>query len=69
MSTPDTQWRLLTVVQVAERLNVSRSTVRRRIELGEIPAVRLGRGPHAPVRVDADELAAWVYGERPPEAA
>jgi len=38
---------LLTVRQVAERLQVSERSVRRRIDSGELPAVRLGdgRGP------------------------
>jgi excisionase family DNA binding protein len=61
MSTSEHPRRLLTVVEVAERLNVSRSTVRRRIDHGEIPALRLGRGPQAPVRIDPLELAAWLY--------
>lgn len=34
---------LLTVDEVAERLNVSTKTVRRWIKTGELPAYRLGR--------------------------
>jgi excisionase family DNA binding protein len=56
---------LLTVRQVAELLHVSPSTVRRRIEHGEIPAVRLGIGPQAPVRVDAAELEDWLFSLPP----
>ena len=60
MST-ETQMRpLLTVFEVAERLNLSESTVRRRIEVGEIPALRLGAGPQSPVRVDPAALEAWL---------
>lgn len=50
---------LLTLEQVAERLNVSTRTVRRLIDRG-LPAVQLG-GPGTSVRVDAAELAAWLY--------
>jgi excisionase family DNA binding protein len=50
----------LTVPEVAGCLRVSVRTVRRRIESGELPVVRLGSGLHAPVRVDRDELEAWL---------
>jgi excisionase family DNA binding protein len=53
---------LLTITQVAERLNVSESTVRRRIASGELSAVQLG-GTGAPVRIDERELDAYVYGD------
>jgi excisionase family DNA binding protein len=57
---------LLSVAQVAERLNVSRLTVYRRIWSGQLPALRIGeRG--APLRVDETELETWLYG--PGEAA
>ena len=60
MST-DTQMRpLLTIPEVAARLNVSESTVRRRIEEGDLPALRLGRGPQPPVRIDPTALEAWL---------
>jgi excisionase family DNA binding protein len=54
---------LLTVGEVAERLKVSRWSVYRRVEAGELPAVRLGSGPRAPIRVDERELEAWLYRE------
>ena len=54
---------LLTVHQVARRLNLSELTVRRRIASGDIPAVQLF-GKHGPVRVNEDELAESVYGAR-----
>lgn len=44
VSTIETRPRLLTIPEVAERLRVSRMSVYRRIEKGEVPAVRLG-GP------------------------
>ena len=65
MSTSETYRPLLTIREVAERLNVSRSTVRRRVDMGELPAVKLGSGPQAPVRVDLDELDAWLYAFPP----
>jgi excisionase family DNA binding protein len=51
--------RLLTVNETAERLRTSRPTVYRRIAAGEIPALRIGE--RGPLRVDADELEAWIY--------
>jgi excisionase family DNA binding protein len=56
---------LLSLPEVAARLNVSEATVRRKIEAGDIPAVRLGTGPQAPVRVDPDELERWLFAPPP----
>jgi excisionase family DNA binding protein len=53
---------LLTIPEVARRLGLHRDTVYRKIERGEIPALRLGGG-HGPLRVDADELERWLYAE------
>lgn len=47
-------------------VSLSNRTVRRRIADGEIPAVKLGQGPNAPVRVDRAELEAWLYSFPPP---
>jgi excisionase family DNA binding protein len=55
---------LLTIPEVAERVRVSRSTIRRRIDAGEIPAVKLGSTPQAPVRVDEQELERWITSSR-----
>jgi len=55
---------LLTIPQVADRLGISIRTVRRRIERGDIPAVRLGSG-QAPIRIDSHELSEWIYGFPP----
>lgn len=55
---------LLTIAEAAELLNLSTSTVRRRIWDGEIPCVRLGRGPQAPVRVSPDDLADFLHAAR-----
>lgn len=55
--------KLLRVGEVAERTQLSRWTIYRRIESGELPAIRLGSGPGSPVRVDADELERWLFRE------
>jgi hypothetical protein len=51
------------VKQVAHRLGLSPWSVYWRIANGELPAVKLGDGPRAPLRVDPDELERWVYGD------
>lgn len=58
---------LLTVAQVARRLNVSKPTLYRRISEGQIPALRIGE-QIGPLGVPADELEAWLYS-KPGEAA
>ena len=50
---------LLRVRDAAEHANVSERTIRRLIRKGALPALRVG----AQVRIDADELEAWLYGE------
>ena len=54
------QRRLLRVQVVAERLDVSPKTVRRKIERGELAAAQLG-GPGSSIRIEA-ELERWLYG-------
>lgn len=51
---------LLTVRDVAERLNVSVDTVRRYIRRGDLPTVRLGSGPAAPVRIRLDAVLRFI---------
>ena len=59
MATIANERRLLTVGDVAARLNCSETTVRRLIERG-LPALRLGhRGTS--IRVDPHELERWLY--------
>jgi excisionase family DNA binding protein len=43
---------LLTIPELARFLSVSEKTVRRRILAGELEAVRVGRDPRAPYRID-----------------
>src|SRR5688500_6359727 len=54
--------RLLTADEVALKLRQSPRTIRDKIASGELPALRVGSGPRAPLRSDPDELAAWLYG-------
>jgi excisionase family DNA binding protein len=55
---------LLTVGEVALRLRQSERTVRDKIASGQIPAVKIGTGPRAPLRIDADELGSWLRESR-----
>jgi len=50
------QDQLLTLQQVADRLQVSISTVRRLVDAGELRAVRIGRN----LRVRPEDLAAYI---------
>jgi excisionase family DNA binding protein len=50
---------LLTVEETAERLRVSPKTVRRFIDGGVVPALRVGGS----IRVDEAELLGWLYGD------
>jgi excisionase family DNA binding protein len=51
---------LLTVLQVAQRLNISPLSVRRQIARGTLPAVKLGNAGSAPLRVDPAELERYL---------
>jgi excisionase family DNA binding protein len=59
---------LFTVAEVARLLQQSERTVRDTIASGQLPAVKIGTGPRAPLRVDRRELDAWLYGEQEPAA-
>jgi len=53
--------KLLTVDEVAEILRVSPSSVYRRIQAGELPAVKLG---HRQVRIKQEDLDAYIEAHR-----
>ena len=57
------QRQFLTLAETARRLKVSERTIRRRIEDGSIPAVRLGSSSQSPLRIPEDGLDAWLYEE------
>jgi len=52
--------RLLTVPEAAKLLRVHRATVYRKIEDGDLHAVRLGRGK-SHFRIPEDELTRWLF--------
>jgi excisionase family DNA binding protein len=56
--------RLLTIREVAQALRQTERTVRDKIASGELTAIRIGSGPRAPIRVDADELERWLLTSR-----
>ncbi len=55
----------MTVIQVAEFLQVNKLTVYRYIRTGELPAVRLGRG----LRILRDDLDLFLAARRVPAAS
>jgi excisionase family DNA binding protein len=57
MSSAVTDRPLLTVAQLAERLAVCEKTVRRLIEKGDLPVLRVG----AQIRIDTVQLEQWLY--------
>jgi excisionase family DNA binding protein len=60
----DTTNPLLTVREAAARLSVNERTIRREIHAGRLPALKVAGA----VRIDPDELEAYLYGE-PQDAA
>ncbi len=57
----------LTVSEVARALALSEDTVRRRVQSGELPSIRIGSGPRAPIRIAredlVDALTRWSAGD------
>jgi excisionase family DNA binding protein len=59
---------LLTPAQVAERLGLCVDTVYRRINSGDLPALKTTAfNKRAVLRIDERELEAWLYGKEPPD--
>lgn len=52
--------RLLTVKEAARVLHYSPRTIYRRAADGELRVLRLGSGPKATIRIDPQDLAAFV---------
>jgi excisionase family DNA binding protein len=63
---PRGRGRFLRVREVAERLDVDKSTVYRLVQTGGLPALQL-RGRGSTVRIDERELDAWLYEQGWPE--
>jgi excisionase family DNA binding protein len=57
--------RLLTVPEAARRLRQSEPTVYRKVRDGTLPAVKVGLGPKAVIRIPADELERFIFGSSP----
>ena len=49
-----------TVPELAGHLRVSTMTVHRAIKAGHLPALRLGPGPRATVRIPAADAHQWI---------
>jgi excisionase family DNA binding protein len=60
MSTPVHSRRYLSVKEAAEQLSVSERTVRRLVDAGRVPAVRVG-GPGSAIRLPVGELERWLW--------
>jgi excisionase family DNA binding protein len=60
---------MLTVSEAAARLRIERATVRLWIATKGLPAIRLGRGPHAPIRFRVRDLEAWIANQNSQEPA
>jgi excisionase family DNA binding protein len=52
--------RLVDLSEAAYELGLSQRTVRRYVHHGDLPAVRLGDGPRAPIRLRRRDLDAFV---------
>jgi excisionase family DNA binding protein len=58
---------LLTVDEAAAFLRVSRRTIYRRLETGELRAFKAGQTRYAPTRILKDDLVRWLFGPAPKE--
>jgi excisionase family DNA binding protein len=61
LTSPSHSGAYLTVAEVAEELRCSEPTIRRRIRDGELPAVKLGAGRNAAIRIPCAGLDAWLW--------
>jgi excisionase family DNA binding protein len=59
---------LLKLEEAARLARVSRSHIWKRIQRGEIPAVRVGNTT-GPIRVPTEAFLAWLYEQAPEEQA
>ena len=56
----------MTVAQVADRLQLSEVSIRRKIASGEIPSVKLASAGRGAVRIPEDGLETWLHSVRQP---
>jgi excisionase family DNA binding protein len=59
---------LLTLAEAAERLRLSKQTVRMLIKTGHLPAFKTGEAVNSPIRILRSDLEAWLYSD-PDQAA
>jgi Helix-turn-helix domain len=57
---------LLTVAELAHKLKLSPSRILEKARHGQIPRIKLGRGPKAPVRFDLEEVLKALQGDDVP---
>jgi excisionase family DNA binding protein len=55
--------RLLTIEEVSERLRLDKTSVYRKVDAGDIPAIRLASRGRGALRVREDELEEWLDSE------
>lgn len=55
----------LTPVQVAERSGFCLDLVRVAYRRGELPSVKKGNTPRAPIRIPVEAFDAWMVGDQP----
>lgn len=54
--------KMLTINDVAERMQVHRTTVENWTKRGQLPHVKLGAHRNAPIRIDEDDLDKFLKG-------
>lgn len=52
--------RLLTAKEAAEYLGLAEGTIRNKASRDEVPHIKLGAGPNAPLRFRKSELDHWI---------
>ena len=57
---PMTYGTLISRAALADLLATSSATIRRRIDSGDLPAIYLGEGPRAPLRVASSDVARFL---------
>jgi excisionase family DNA binding protein len=64
---PEHESPYLTIEETAAHLRCSPLTIRRRIQSGELPAVKLGSSRNAGIRIEREALDRWLHSS--PETA
>jgi hypothetical protein len=66
MFSEEKKMELLTVAELAHKVKLSPSRILEKARLGQIPRIKLGRGPKAPVRFDLDAVLKALQGDDAP---